>query len=148
MIVLPEHILKLMSPADRKRYGAGALTAAEAIDKAKAGEEHRLQFEIRQYLNLHSIQFINPNMKRKSALPEGWPDFTFSYKSVPIVVECKTEVGRMSKEQKDMHFRLIGNGWTYILAKSLADIQKVFQKIDARPNPESQKSSERRHWVQ
>jgi hypothetical protein len=137
MIVLPEHILKLMTSADRKRYGAGALTAAEAIEKAKAGEEAKLQSEVRQYLNLHNIEFINPSMKRRSALPLGWPDFTFVYRSVPIVVECKTDVGRLSKEQKEMRLKLANNGWTYVLAKSLADVQTVFRIIDEARNKRS-----------
>lgn len=132
MITLPENILRLMTPADRRKYGAGFLTADEAIEKAKAGEEHRLQQEVRQYLNLHDIQFINPSMRKKSALPPGWPDFSFMYKAVGIVVECKTEAGRLTQEQKDMRIKLIKDGWTYVLAQSLADVQRVFREIDSR----------------
>lgn len=135
MIVLPDNLLRLMTPADRKRYGAGFMTAEEAIEKARAGEEDKLQSEVRQYLNLHALQFINPSMRKRSALPPGWPDFTFCYKGTPMVVECKTEAGRLSPEQQTMRIDLIRNGWTYVLAQSVKDVQTAFRAIDSNKSP-------------
>lgn len=131
MNVLPENILRCLSQKDRRALGRGAMTASEALEKAKAGEEDRLQSDIRQYLNLHDLQFINPNMRKKSALPKGWPDFSFVYRAVAIVVECKTEEGRLDPDQQIMRHKLQKDGWRYVLAQSLADVQQVFREIDA-----------------
>lgn len=132
---LPENILRCIPPAERKPLGAAGMTAAEAVEKAKAGQEEKLQVELSQYLNLLSVEFIRPSMRKRSALPPGWPDFTFCYRGVPIVVECKTEVGRLSADQVAMRDKLQRNGWTYILALCLDDVRFVLRGIsEGKPN--------------
>jgi hypothetical protein len=136
-ILHEEHIAKRLTKQQRKELHVQ--TSAEAIEKAKAGEEEELQKQVRQYLNLHDLPFINPSMKRRSALPKGWPDFTFGYRGYAIAVECKTEVGRLSSDQQIMRQQLVSKGWRYILAQSLADVQQVFREIDeqkdGKPSP-------------
>jgi 3'-phosphoadenosine 5'-phosphosulfate sulfotransferase (PAPS reductase)/FAD synthetase len=56
----PWDLFRCMPPEERAKPG---MTSAEAQEKYLAGEENKLQDEIRKYLNLHGIQFINPSMR-------------------------------------------------------------------------------------
>lgn len=128
---LPENILRLMSPADRAPLGAAGLTAAEAAAKALAGEEDKLQQQIANLLNLRGIEYITPSMRRKSALPPGWPDFTFVYRAVPFALEAKTAVGTLSPEQEALHPRLAANGWQVRVVRSVAEVKALLDGIPA-----------------
>ncbi len=128
-----ERIARLMTPEDRKREGI--VTTAEAVAKADDKAERELQSDIANYLALHDIAFIRPPMNRRSALPPGWPDFSFAYKGVPIGLEAKTATGKLSSDQVLMHMQLSKNGWRVLTVRSLADVQTLFREIDAEKNP-------------
>lgn len=128
---LPDAILAKIDKSDRAVMGRAGMTSAEAAEKARAGEEDRLQEDIRRYLRLHEIEFINPPMRRRSALPPGWTDFTFVYRGVPIACEAKTESGQLEDSQRAMLPKLERNGWRVLIAHSVADLQALFRQIDA-----------------
>lgn len=130
MSILPENILRLMRESDRAKLGLAGQTKSESQERYLAGQEEKLQHDIRSYLNLHGIEFINPSMRRKSALPVGWPDFSFAYRGAPIGLEAKTDAGRCTGEQLEMHAKLRANGWWILVARSLADVQELFREID------------------
>jgi hypothetical protein len=132
-ILQKDSIAKLMTPTDRKREGV--VTASEAAAKAEAKAERELQSEIANYLRQHDLQFINPPMHKRSMLPKGWGDFTFVYRSVPIILEAKTCVGKLSSDQQKLHPKLRANGWRVMIARGVADVQAVFREIDAKLNP-------------
>lgn len=129
-ILHAEHIARLMKPEQRRALGVQ--TTSEASAKAQAGEEDDLQSDIRQYLNLHRIEFITPGMRRKSALPPGWPDFTFSYRGRACAVEAKAGTNKLDPDQIKMRDRMQQpeNGWHWIEARSVADVQALFRQID------------------
>lgn len=129
-IILPDAMLRAMRPEDRASLGKAGQTSEEAQAKFLAGEEDKLQEAIRKYLTLHGIHFINPSMRRRSALPKGWPDFTFSYRGTPMAVEAKTEVGKCDADQLECHARLTKDGWSVLVARTLDDIQRAFRAID------------------
>lgn len=128
---LPDHILRKMSPADRKKLGAAGLTAGEATAKALAGEEIALQDQIGSLLRQRDVPYIQPNPKRKSPLPEGWPDFTFTYRGVPFVVEVKTAVGTLSAEQAKLHPQLARAGWRVRVVRGLGEFRALLEEVDA-----------------
>lgn len=132
MTILNERILKLMSPADRAKLGKAGLLASEAEAKRVYKSEAELQGDIRQYLNLHEIEYINPPMNKKSGLPIGWPDFSLSYRGVAILIECKVEGEKPKPHQREMIEKLGNkkNAWVVIVAYSLAEVQHLMRAID------------------
>lgn len=135
MIVLPEHILRLMSPADRAKMGTAGMTAEEAIAAADARAEKLLQADIAQYLTLLEVEFIQPSMAKKSALPKGWTDFTLAYRGIPLAIEVKNADGKVKPEQSDCHERLRKCGWLVFVVRSLAEVQSILRGIDAQIAP-------------
>ena len=128
---IPSNVAKLMAPADRANLGKAAWTPQECAEKATGEAEKKLQADIRQYLHLHSIIFINPDMRKKSPLPVGWPDFTFAYNGVPVGVECKV-AGKQPKDwQSETHARMMKDGWRILIAYSVVDVQNLMREIDA-----------------
>lgn len=103
--------------------------------KYLAGMERKLQSDIRNYLTLHGIEFINPPMNKRSSLPPGWCDFSLAYRGVPVAIEAKTEVGKLEPEQAALHPKLAKAGWRVIVARSVADVQALFRAIDEEISP-------------
>lgn len=134
---LPPNITRLMSDDQRKPFGKAAWTQQQCDEKQIKEAERTLQSEICAYLGLHTIEYINPPMNRKSSLPSGWPDFTFAYLprgakvGIPIGVECKVFGKKPEPHQSECHERMRRNGWIVIVAYSVADVQKLMREIDA-----------------
>lgn len=131
---IPAHVLRLMSPEDRPKGPAGMLPE-DCAAATLAGEERELQKQVRQFLNLKDIAFINSDPRKKSPLPEGWPDFTLAYRGVPIGLEMKTIAGKLSADQSRAHAKLSANGWVILTPRSLQEVQRLFREIDARLDP-------------
>jgi hypothetical protein len=128
--VLPDNILKCLSAEDRARLGKVGMTAEETLEAGKEKAEKQIQSEIAQYLRLHEIEFIWPDSRKKSHLPEGWPDFTFCYRGVACGVEAKTPSGTVEPHQILRHEQMRRNGWVVIIARSVADVKALFQEIN------------------
>lgn len=122
------HMAKCLTREERKK--AGILTREESAEKAKAGEELKLQGEIAQYLLLHDICYDKPDGRKKSKRRKGWPDFVFAYRGVPMGLECKTEDGELREDQIKVHAHLRRNGWIIVMPQSVADVQRAFREID------------------
>jgi hypothetical protein len=132
--VLPQSFLEKMPEEERRRLGRAGMTTQECDAKQVKEEERKMQAMIRQYLNLHEIEYINPAMNRRSQLPPGWPDFTFCYRGVAIGVECKVDGKKAEPHQVDRHQGMRRNGWRIVVAYGLADIQEFMRGIDAEAN--------------
>ena len=126
---LPDNILRLMSPAQRRSLGQ--MTADEAQAKYLAGQEREFQNHVRAYLNCREIEFINPPMNRKSQIPPGWPDFTFCYRGRAVAIETKTIAGKLSPEQRSQHSKMERNGWIISVPRSIPEISELFAHIDS-----------------
>lgn len=128
--VIPENILRRMNPKDRAKLPRNiAMTQDEAEQMYSDGQEDRLQADIRQYLNLHDIVFINPSMRKRSALPPGWPDFTFSFDGQACAIEAKAGKNKLDPDQIVMRDKMVENGWAWIEARSVSDVKELFSKL-------------------
>lgn len=121
-----------------------APVSPEVIDAADAKAEMEIQGEIAAYLRLHDIHFIRPDGRKKSPLPPGWSDFSFSYKpahwpetahGVPVALEVKTPTGKLSPDQVAMHPKLAANGWCVVIVRSVTDVQTLFRTISEATTP-------------
>lgn len=135
MIILPDKILRLLSPEDRKKLGKAGLTKPEWESKWQARNERDLQKQIAQLLGLHGIAYCWHRTDRRSHATIGWPDFTFcvegeydcsseGYNITPTYAcawEIKFGDGELSIEQKQMAVRLQSppNNWRWRVIRSL-----------------------------
>jgi uncharacterized protein (DUF58 family) len=126
--ILPDHVLRLMSPADRQVLGQK--TAAETLAIADAKSEKELQEQIASMLRRRDVPFIRPAMFKKSELPPCWPDVSFAYRGVQIGWECKTIVGKLNAQQSKMHDQLRRCGWQISVIRTLQEAVEILQKLD------------------
>lgn len=111
MTLLPENILRLMSPADRAALGKGGVNKAEAEAKFIARSEKELQKLIAAELNRRGIWFHQAAMYKRTTGTVGTPDFLFAVNGVPVGLEVKYEKGRVRPEQKKAIEQMRANGW-------------------------------------
>ncbi len=140
-VILPDNILSKLSPQDRAEISKAAghpsagMTANEAREKAMQRSEKEAQHEISQFLRISGIEFICPPMNRKSALPEGWVDFTFARKGTPIGLEIKVWGQKPRPEQNARHEAMRRNGWRVWVVSGAADVKDIFRALDEESNP-------------
>jgi hypothetical protein len=121
--VLPENILRCMSPKDRKAIGQK--TASEALSAGEAKSERILQGQCVNLLRLHGIEVLWHRTDKRSAATVGWPDLTFCVQfkcdddsedyigSYATCWEIKLPTGKLSEEQIKMRDLLVANGWRW-----------------------------------
>ena len=135
-MILPEHILAKMSPRDRAEISRAAgsanagRTALECCEIKANRREKEAQKEISQFLRISGIEFICPPMNRKSALPEGWPDFTFARNGVAMALEVKTNGNTARTSQKTRHDAMRANGWQVWIVSGAEDVKRIFREMD------------------
>lgn len=130
--MLPENILRRMSPEDRGPLGKAGRTKAEieaAIDKRA---EREIQRTILNYLNLHGIVPLFSRFGVKSTMPPGTPDILFAFNGRPCAWEIKTASGILSDDQMVMAGRLAKNGWCFQLIRSLDDARCALAQLKNR----------------
>jgi len=133
---LPNNVLEKMSISDRKEYSlhigiSNAGKTRSEIERELAFKAERdLQSEIRQYLELREIVFINPAMFRKSQLPAGWPDFSFAFCEIPILWETKSLQGKLRDSQASIVAKLVRNGWRFRLIRSVEEGRNHLRDIE------------------
>ena len=54
---------------------------------------------------------------------KGWPDICLIKEGVFYGIEVKTDVGKLSPEQRELGAEIIANGGQYIIARSIDDVQ-------------------------
>jgi hypothetical protein len=128
---IPPHILEKMDPKDRPP-GVAGMTPGEVHAKQVAQAEKALQDDVRRYLNLLRLPFINPPMNKKSTLPLGWLDFTvFLPRGVVVLWECKAVGGSLRPEQCAVRDELLILGHRWRLIRSLGEAQTHMREIEA-----------------
>lgn len=126
MKVLPENILRCMTPADRKAIGQQ--TAAEASETFDARQEKQLHRLIEAELTRRGVVVIHSAMHRRTTTAKGVPDFLFAIKGVPYAIEAKTATGRIREEQAWMLARMKENGWHCAIVRSFEEFKReVFE---------------------
>lgn len=138
--VIPENILKCMSPKDRRKHGQK--TAAEVVAQGEAKSEKELQRSIVALLRLKGIEPIVSRMDRRTSNNVGTPDILFvagmengTGDEWVWLVACAWEVkmpqGKLTIEQEAMAKRLTTppNCWRHRVIRSvdqaLAELKKM-----------------------
>lgn len=137
MKVIPEKLLRLMSPEDRRK--AGQKTAAEVLAQGEAKSEKELQRSIVGLLRLKGIEPIVSRMDRRTSNNVGTPDILFavggffngrSY-DFACAWEIKMPKGELSDQQKAIGCKMIQppNAWCHRVIRSvdqaLADLRAM-----------------------
>lgn len=135
---LPPNITKCMSDKDRKAWGKGAMSPDECLAKAEAKNEKQLQKLIVSLLNLRGIEVNVSRMDKRKTDRVGWPDLTFcvwgkehhsfinsgnseTFKARLFACcwEIKMPNAGLSEEQQRLAMKLIGNGWSCRVIRSV-----------------------------
>jgi VRR-NUC domain len=120
---ISENILRCMSPEQRKKYGQ--LTSREAQEKWMRETEKQMHVDVRRECLRQRITVLEAPMHKKSALPKGHPDLTLLKNGYNMLLELKTEHGRLSTDQIDRIAELEQCGNPTVVANSLADAIKA-----------------------
>jgi hypothetical protein len=121
-MILPDHVLEKMNPADRKRLGKAGVTRREAIEKATLRSERDLQGQIGNYLRLHGVWFDQDAMHKRRTGTSGTPDFLFSVNGGACALEVKFGDGKLSSEQLFAIALMQTNGWRVAVVRSLEEV--------------------------
>jgi hypothetical protein len=70
-------------------------------------------------------------MHRRSALPVGWPDFTFAIQGIACAVEAKHDKNTSSKDQIAKREELIAAGWRFATVYTYDQFLKFVREISA-----------------
>tara|TARA_A100001388_G_scaffold256936_1_gene222420 strand:- start:277 stop:705 length:429 start_codon:yes stop_codon:yes gene_type:complete len=62
---------------------------------------------------------------KKAGLQAGWPDIQLIYQGYYYGLEVKTETGRLSPAQTDLHKRLTEDGCSVAVARSVSDALEI-----------------------
>jgi hypothetical protein len=138
--VLPEKILRLLSPADRASLGKGGMSAEDVLQRGRVKAERDLQNLIDNYLRMRGVVAIRSRMDAPTSNNKGCPDFLFCVNvrnasddfggrlhPVACAWEVKLPCEKMTKDQTDMAAKLsdevIGgpNAWRWALITSVDD---------------------------
>jgi hypothetical protein len=125
--VLPEKVLRLLSPADRRSLGKAGLTADEALQAARVKSERDLQNLIETYFNLRGVVAIRSRMDKATTTPKGTPDFMLALRGRAVVIEAKLPGEELTPEQEAMKARMTGdpNGWHWLTVYSLDEVKEL-----------------------
>ena len=127
--ILPEKILRLLSPADRRSLGKAGLTAEEALQTARIKVERDLQNLIESYFRLRGVFAIRSRMDKKTTTPVGTPDFMLALDGEAIAIEAKLPGEKLTPEQEAMRKTLTEspNGWKWLTVYSLDPIKELLR---------------------
>lgn len=62
---------------------------------------------------------------KKAGLQAGWPDIQLVHRGKYFGIEVKTQTGRLSPAQVDLHKRLTDNGCSVAVARSVTDALEI-----------------------
>jgi len=128
--VLPENYLKCMTPQQRRQFGKGGMTAAEATAKAEARSERELQRQISQYLDMRDIPYSNSRMDKRTTTPVGNPDYWICFKGRCIAVECKMPGRKLTPEQQCFKARFYEHGGIHLTCYNLGMLKAVLDDLE------------------
>lgn len=106
-MMLPDRILKAMTPAERKQLGKAGVLASEAQEKATHKNEAEMQAQIQAYCDLHGWPCYRSRTDKRSTGRVGTPDLLiclpFRRGVAPhglfVAIECKMKGNKPSPEQ-------------------------------------------------
>ena len=128
MKVVPDHILKLMSPEDRAPMGKLGYTAEETLALYNHKHEKQMHEDFIQWLNLNEIYYIHSRMDKKSTIAKGAPDFTIIHQGIGFFIEFKTPQNTLSEEQKAHAKKIMASGTDYFICYAAQEAIEVTRK--------------------
>lgn len=132
--VLPDHVLRLMSKADRAKLGKAGVTAAEAAQKQEAKSERELSDQVYALLTLRGVKFIvRSRFDKKTTQRKGVPDILCCFGGVPLAFELKTPQGKLSTEQHQAGICMLQDGWRWQVITSLDEVRDLLNSIEYSP---------------
>lgn len=131
---IPENILAKMNPKDRPKGTAG-MTRDDCRNSEIVKTEKELQAQLSALLRRNDLDFINPDMRKKSALPVGWPDYTiFLPNGKTIFWEAKVWTP-LRPDQLRVRARLEAKGHQYRVIRDLLQAQEHLKQVEAQQSP-------------
>lgn len=130
MNILPERILKLMTPAERKKLGKAGRTMEDIGAEQAAKSESELQSQLKSLLALRHITFLSPRFGKASGILPGWPDITFAHHGIPCLWEVKIGKNDLQEVQAALRPILERNGWRYAVIRSLDEGRAFLNQIE------------------
>lgn len=128
--ILPDAVLRRMSPEDRKKLGKAGVTAEEAQASFVAKNERELQSQIASLLRRNRIWTQrDPMHKRRTGTP-GTPDFLFAVNGRAIAWEVKFGGGKLRPDQIAAKVAMEANGWNWDCIESLSQAQIALRTLN------------------
>lgn len=98
--ILPENILKCMTPEARRPLGKAGRTSEEAIAKQTYRLERELHKDIKQLLDIRGMAYIHSRTDKRSTCGNGVPDFIVFQRGFPeLCFEVKVGKNHLSMAQ-------------------------------------------------
>lgn len=123
---LPDHVLRLMNPADRPKGAAGKLRS-EIAAAHEVKSEKQLQNQLEDWLRLKGVVVIRQRMDRKSNTVMGLPDLCFCMNGIAFGLECKIQNKSAMPHQQQVMERMTANGWRCGVVHSLKEMMDVLE---------------------
>src|SRR6516165_4486691 len=98
--LLPDRVLRLMSPEDRA-LGKVGWTREECETRFATRSERGQQRLFATWLASRRMPYVQPRPDRKSGIKPGWPDFSVHAGNRSIFIEMKVQGGKLSPEQAE-----------------------------------------------
>jgi hypothetical protein len=139
--VLPEKILRLLSPEDRASLGKGGLTAEDVLQRGRVKAERDLQNLICNYLRMRGVLPIQNRMDMPTSNNKGLPDILFAVEgrcahrgctiTYACAWECKLPGGKLEQAQREMAAKMTEspNAWRWELITSVDDALRELAAI-------------------
>lgn len=126
---IPTHLLKLMSPADRKTLGKAGKLPEEIAAEQMAKSEGEIQDQICGYLRRSEIWFDQDAMHKRRTGTKSTPDFLLAYCGIPVGFEVKFPGKDATEDQKKCHKAMRLTGWRVFVVHSLMDVITILIHI-------------------
>jgi len=126
-MLLPDNILRCMSPSDRSNLGKAGLTAEEACAKASTRAERQQHNILISWLRLHDLWFWHARTDRRSSSTLGTPDFLVIEGGRCLPIELKVGSNKLSIEQGRVKEHLERHGTAVLIAYSAAEAIAVLK---------------------
>jgi hypothetical protein len=116
---LPDHIIELMTPEDRKALGRKVMTVKEAGEKQARGHELQHHKDLVQWLTLNGWLYVHSRTDKRTTTAKGVPDFIIFYAGKVLCVELKAPGRYLTKEQEAWRHECRNAGHEYLVSYSL-----------------------------
>lgn len=79
-----------------------------------------------RWLKSENLEYIHARTDCESTIESGWPDITVIHTRLPaLLIELKTEKGKLSQDQDDVHSRLRSKGYRVHVIRRIEDAYEL-----------------------